>query len=58
MKSSTYAPTQFAKRPKGTELGKDALERAMSRLLDKGLIRVVTEGPPSRRRSHLAPAKP
>jgi RecA-family ATPase len=58
VKSSTYAPTQFAKRPKGKELGKDALERAMSRLLDKGLIRVETEGPPSRRRSHLALAKP
>jgi RecA-family ATPase len=54
-RSSTYAPTQFAKRPKGRELGKEALERAMTRLLDKGLIRVETEGSPSHLRRHLAP---
>ena len=54
LKSPTYAPTQFTERSPGKELGQAPLGRAMNRLLEKGVICVKTEGPPSRRRSHLA----
>jgi RecA-family ATPase len=55
-KSSTYAPAEFAKRARGKETGKGALERAMHRLLEKRTIRQVTEGPASRLRGRLVRA--
>ena len=50
----TYAPTEFVKRKVGKDIGKKALEGAMHRLLDRGVIRVEGHGPPSRRRHCLA----
>jgi len=54
---SNFAPALFAKRPGGRELGKATLERTMARLLDKEVIHVRTEGPPSKRRQRLAAGK-
>ena len=53
-KGPTFAPTQFVKRKEGRDIGKTALDEAMHRLLDRGVIRVVGYGPPSRRRHYLA----
>ncbi|MBN8963799.1 MAG: AAA family ATPase [Rhizobiales bacterium] len=52
-KSPSYAPRMIQKHPdaKGSKL-RD-LESAMQRLLDAGTIKVVQEGPPSRRFSRL-----
>jgi hypothetical protein len=52
-KSPSYAPRMIQKHPdaKGTKI-RD-LEMAMQRLLDAGTIKVVEEGPASRRRSRL-----
>ncbi|MCK1279474.1 AAA family ATPase [Bradyrhizobium sp. 61] len=52
-KSPSYAPRMMQKHPdaKGTKM-RD-LEMAMQRLLDAGTIKIVQEGPPSRRFSRL-----
>ncbi|WP_245269870.1 AAA family ATPase [Nitrobacter hamburgensis] len=52
-KSPSYAPRMIQKHPdaKGTKV-RD-LEMAMQRLLDTGVIKIVEEGPASRRRSRL-----
>jgi hypothetical protein len=53
-RSSTFAPTEFAKLPGGRELGKAALEAAMNRLFEKGTIYVAKDGPASRQRHFIA----
>jgi RecA-family ATPase len=53
-RSSTFAPTEFARLPAGKELGKTALEAAMNRLFEKGFIDVVENGPTSKRRHFIA----
>jgi RecA-family ATPase len=52
-RSSTYAPVVLAKQPGTKGIGKAALEGAMHRLLDKGLIRCEQYGPPSKPRHRL-----
>jgi RecA-family ATPase len=52
-RSSSYAPTVFAKMPASRGIGKAALERAMNRLIDKGKIRDQPHGPPSKQRHRL-----
>jgi RecA-family ATPase len=51
--SSTYAPTVLAKMPMGKRIGKAALDRAMHRLIERGVIRAEPFGPPSHRRHRL-----
>lgn len=50
---TTYAPKMFVLEPEATGVNKAVLEGAMRRLLRAGKIKVLTEGPPSRRRSRL-----
>jgi RecA-family ATPase len=57
-RSSTFAPTEFAKLPGGKELGKTVLEAAMNRLFEKGTIYVAEDGPPSKRRHFIARRSP
>ena len=49
----SYAPARFAEDDRGKAIGKAGLQRAMRRLLEAGRIRVVEDGPQSRRRKHL-----
>lgn len=50
----TYAPKHFASEPEAGGYTKQELEAAMRRLLNNGGIVVITEGPPSKRRTKLA----
>lgn len=50
---ASYAPARMAKHAKAKGYSKAALAEAMQRLLDAKRIRVVTEGPPSKKRSRL-----
>jgi RecA-family ATPase len=50
---STYAPTMFAKHPKGAGIAKSHFATAMQDLLDKKMIRIETFGPPSKQRQRL-----
>lgn len=50
---ANYAPSLFAKDPKGVEIGRDALARAMNRLFHANKITTRKYGPPSRQRSRL-----
>jgi hypothetical protein len=52
-RSRSYAPTEFAKDPRGREVGKARLEQAMNRLLDQEKIFVRMIGPPSRQMQRL-----
>jgi RecA-family ATPase len=59
VKCQTYAPTVFVKMwPFAKDLGKDALDRAMNRLIAKGRVQIVTEGSASRQRSSLVVSSP
>jgi RecA-family ATPase len=51
--SSLYAPTVFASHSQAGGVTKRAFKGAMERLLERGNIRVVQEGPPSKRRARL-----
>jgi RecA-family ATPase len=53
--SSSYAPTRFVEEPEAAAAKATSrmLEAAMRRLFAAGKIQVVTEGPASRKRSHL-----
>jgi RecA-family ATPase len=57
-KSPSYAPARFAEQPeaKKAKASNRAMAAAMERLLAVGKIKVVTEGPPSRRVSQLVEA--
>lgn len=52
-KSPSYAPKLIARHPDGKGTRVHAMEQAMHRLLDAGKIKVVQEGPPSRRYARL-----
>jgi RecA-family ATPase len=54
-KGTTYAPACFAKEKEAMseKLNKKVLADAMLRLFERGKIRVVTEGPPSKPRSRI-----
>jgi RecA-family ATPase len=52
-KSSTYAPTTFAKHAKAVGISSRYLEAAMQDLLDQKTIRIETFGPPSKMRQRL-----
>ncbi|WP_244553376.1 AAA family ATPase [Nitrobacter vulgaris] len=52
-KSPSFAPKMIAKHPDGKGTKTQAMEQAMHRLLDAGKIKVVQEGPPSRRYARL-----
>jgi RecA-family ATPase len=54
--SRSYAPVVFASHAEREGITKPQFEQAMERLLVAGAIRNVTEGPPSKQRSRLAPA--
>lgn len=49
-----FAPIEFAKSRRAEGIRKDALNTAMDRLFEKGVIEVAEEGPPSRRSKYLA----
>lgn len=51
-----YAPSVFALDKDADGVTRAALRRAMEHALDRGLVRIQTEGPPSRPRSFLVPA--
>ena len=51
---TTYAPTKLAAHPKAKGYNKTQFKASMQRLLDAGVIKIVTDGPPSRQRSKLA----
>lgn len=55
---TSYAPARFADEPeaKAARLNRKAIGAAMSRLFAARLIRVVTEGPPSKQRSRIVRA--
>jgi hypothetical protein len=59
-RGTSYAPAIFADEPeaKRAKVSKNQLKDAMSRLFEAKRLRVVTEGPPSRRRSRLAEVAP
>jgi RecA-family ATPase len=48
-----YAPAVMAERPDAEGASRKQFEAAMQRLLATGLIKVITEGPPSKRRQRL-----
>jgi hypothetical protein len=50
---TTYAPARFAEHPDAAGTDSKGFAKAMQRLLDAKKIRIVEDGPPSRRRSHL-----
>lgn len=52
-RSSSFAPTVFAKLSGAEGCGKAALERAMDRLLERKQIAVEKHGPPTKRSSRL-----
>jgi RecA-family ATPase len=51
--SPSYAPTVMARRFAEDGARKGELEKAMSRLMNSGKVRVEEDGPPSKRRSRL-----
>jgi RecA-family ATPase len=57
--SKSYAPAQFAREPEAVKakVSKKQLEEAMSRLFATGIIKVVTEGPPSHPRTRIVEAE-
>jgi RecA-family ATPase len=59
-KGGSFAPAVFANEPeaKRAKVGKKTFAAAMSRLFEAKRLRMVTEGPPSRRRSRLAEVAP
>jgi RecA-family ATPase len=52
-RSPSYAPKLILRHPDGKGTKAHAMEQAMHRLLDAGTIKVVQEGPPSRRYARL-----
>lgn len=58
--SPTYAPSVFSAAPQAKEAKIDikAFAAAMARLFEAKKIVVVTEGPPSRQRSHIEEVRP
>ena len=52
-RSPSYAPKLILRHPDGKGTKAHAMEQAMHRLLDAGKIKVVQEGPPSRRYARL-----
>jgi RecA-family ATPase len=59
-RSSNYAPIKFAEQPEAKEkkITKDEFAAAQERLLAADRIKVVPDGPPSRRRDRLVEASP
>jgi RecA-family ATPase len=53
-----YAPAKMAEHPKAKGVTKKQLAASMQRLLDPKLIKVVTEGAPSKQRSRLVKIDP
>ncbi len=51
--AGTYAPKLFAAHHQSEGISKAAFAKAMDMLLSAGTIEIVTEGPPSKRRSRL-----
>lgn len=51
---TSYAPNQFAKHPDNEGMTKHAFKSAMASLLNDGTIKIIEEGPPSKRRKHLS----
>jgi RecA-family ATPase len=49
----SYAPARMVEHPEAASIDKKLLQSAMYRLLDGGRIKVITEGPPTKRRSRL-----
>lgn len=50
---TSYAPAKMAQHPDAEGVSKKSLKDAMQRLLDRGDIKIVMEGPPSRQRKRL-----
>ena len=53
-KATNYAPRHFARHPQGRQFKPADYAAAMRSLLDRARIKVITEGPPSRRYEYLA----
>ena len=53
----TYAPKVFSEHPSSDGISRKAFVRAQQVLLDAGKIRIVEDGPPSKRRSKLEAAQ-
>lgn len=50
---TSYAPAKMAKHPDADGVSKKSLAEAMQRLLDRGEVKIVLDGPPSRQRKRL-----
>lgn len=50
---TSYAPAKMAKHPDAQGVSKKSLADAMQRLIDRGEVRIVMDGPPSRQRKRL-----
>lgn len=50
---TSYAPAKMAEHPSAAGVSKKSLKEAMQRLLDRGEIKIIMEGPPSRQRKRL-----
>ncbi|MCA0344134.1 MAG: AAA family ATPase [Proteobacteria bacterium] len=59
-RSSTFAPTVFARHPQREGISKRGFENAMHALLENNRIRIETVGPPSKQRSiiEIVPERP
>jgi len=55
---ATYVPKKISEHPDAKSSNTKAMAAAMQRLLDAGILRIGTEGPPSKRRTvlQLAPS--
>jgi RecA-family ATPase len=51
--SNAYAPALFAREERAKGLTKRELATAMNRLLDRGVIKIIVEGPNSRQRNRI-----
>lgn len=54
---ATYAPKRVTEQPDAKRYSKRQMAEAMQRLLDSGVLRIETHGPPSRRYDVLAISK-
>ena len=55
--SASFAPNKFYKDPSNPNIARKGFEDAMSRLLSRGVIKVMHKGPPSRQVAYLAIAE-
>jgi RecA-family ATPase len=53
LKARNYAPRVFARHPDSSGIKEKLFERAMEELFKDGILKIKTEGPPSKRREYI-----